>query len=659
MPLQEPHVSPQPLPDASELFLNPDFHAPRSGVVIRDLRLQILRVVIAAALLLLLGQSIRLQVASGFLFRKEAEGNRVRELIAYAPRGIFLDRTGIPLVQNVPVIDLNADPSQLPDDPEHLLRALEEALPTRDLASARALIERVTRTQDTGTGTARAPDPPRSLESSRVPLGELSVSPQQLGSPIPLVQDLSHEEFIAIASRVDRLTGLRVEATAVRAYRGSNAFAHVLGYTGSISPEEHTRFPGYLLTEAIGKSGLERQYESLLRGHHGARRAEVDALGAIQHDLGRELPIPGANLRLHLDAELQERLATAMQERFQVAGVTRGAAVALDPYSGAVRALVSFPAFPQNALARGLTVEEARRLLQDPASPLLNRVTQGTYVPGSTFKLAVAAGALEEGVATPSTMVESRGGIRVGQWFFPDWKPGGHGRSDLRKALAESVNTYFYTIGGGVPEIPGLGIERMTAWAARLGFGTATGIDLPEERDGFLPSPAWKEQTKQEAWYIGDTYHAAIGQGDVLVTPLQLALATSAVANGGTLYTPQLLATVEDSAGTVRERIPPSARAARVLQPETAAAIRRGMRAAVTDGSARGLSTLQIPVAAKTGTAQVGGTERTHAWVTAFAPFEQPKLVLVVLLEGAGGGDRFAVPVARDVLSWYFSGVKK
>lgn len=652
---RRPRVSPQPPPDASGLFLHTEAHAPQPGAVIRDRRLWTLRGVLAAALLLLLGQSVRLQVASGFFFRKEAEGNRVRELIEYAPRGIFLDRTGIALVQNVPVIDLIADPSQLPDDPESLLRALHEALPTRNLSPVRELLERVARTHGARAGTARTSDAQSERGNGADLSEELLATAQRLGSPIPFIQDLSHEEFLAIASRADTLPGLRVEATAVRAYRGENAFAHVLGYTGSMSPEERASFPGYFLTEAIGKSGLERQYESLLRGQHGARRAEVDALGAIQHDLGRELPTPGANLRLHLDAGLQERLTVAMEQQLKTAGVARGAAIALDPYSGAVRALVSFPTYPQSALARGLTTEEAHRLLKDPASPLLNRVMQGTYVPGSTFKLAVAAGALEEGVATPSSAVESSGGIRVGQWFFPDWKPGGHGHTDLVKALAESVNTYFYTVGGGTAETPGLGIERLTTWAARLGFGTQTGIDLPEEHGGFLPSPAWKEQAKGEAWYIGDTYHAAIGQGDVLVTPLQLALATSVVANGGTLYAPQLLSTVEDSAGTVRERIAPVARAERVIRPETAAAIRRGMRAAVTDGSAQGLRALSISVGAKTGTAQVGGTERTHAWVTAFAPFEQPKLVLVVLLEQAGGGDRFAVPVARDVLLWYFS----
>lgn len=621
---RRPDRTPPVPPPQADLFLSPERLAPPVERLMPNRRLAGLRLVISGILLLLLLQGLRLQVAGGFLFRREAEGNRVRALIEYAPRGIFLDRQGQALVQNVPAMELIADPAHLPDDLEPVFVVFQDALPTRDLTRLRAVLQRL-------RGDART------------------------DSPLTLLQGLTHEEFLALASRADQLPGLHTEATAVRAYRGAGAFAHVLGYTGKLSPEERAAFPTYLLTEALGKSGLERQYQSVLRGAHGARRVEVDALGAVQHDLGRQPPVPGAHLRLHLDAALQERVATALARGLQRAGVRRGAAVALDPFSGAVRALVSFPLFPHSAFARGLDPQEAAAVLGDPASPLLNRVTQGRYVPGSTFKLTLAAGALEEGIVTQDTTVESTGGIRVGTWFFPDWKPGGHGRTDLRKALAESVNTYFYAAGGGVEEAAGLGIERMTTWAGRLGIGASTGIDLPEERAGFLPSPAWKEQQKHEAWYIGDTYHAAIGQGDVLVTPLELAVATSVIANGGTLYAPRLLDAIEAPDGAIRERIPPAVRAERVIRPETAEAVQRGMRAAVTAGSAQGLRDLPVAAAAKTGTAQIGGTEKTHAWVTAFAPVEQPELVLVILLEEAGGGDRLAVPLARDIFAWYFS----
>ncbi|MDP3685665.1 MAG: penicillin-binding protein 2 [bacterium] len=603
------------LPEAPKLARTPP---PVAGI----LNLRGVRIAILLVLLLLFGQSLRLQLAFGFLLRKEAESNRTRDLVEYAPRGVFLDRFGTPLVQNTPAVELVADPVFLQEDLESLFAGLKEALPERDSANFQDRLRAIDR-----RGT----------------------------SPVPILENLSHQEFLAVSARADRLPGLRLETTAVREYRGNGVFAHALGYTGKLSTEEREKFPSYLLTESLGKAGLERQYEERLRGRHGTQSVEVNAQGVVQHDLGREPPEPGSNIRLHLDQELQEQATEALTRGLNAAGVRKGVVVALDPHTGAVRALVSLPTYPQSDIARGTNAPATRAILADPDSPFLNRATQGQYVPGSTFKLAVATAGLEEGIITLQTTVDSSGGIRIGQWFFPDWKAGGHGRTNLVKALAESVNTYFYTVGGGIGDTRGVGIERLTTWAKSLGFGEPTGIDLPQEAQGLLPSPEWKKNAKGESWYIGDTYHAAIGQGDVLVTPLQLAVATATVANGGKLIAPRLINAIEGPDGSLRERIPPAIRAERAIKLETAAAIRVGMRAAVTSGSARGLESLPVPVAAKTGTAQVGGTDRTHAWVTTFAPYDDPDLVLVVLLEGAGGGDRFAVPVARDILSWYFA----
>ncbi len=506
----------QAVPDVggAGLFDAPDAAPTRAPPPVLGRRLLVLRGVLLAALTDLLAQSVRLQLAAGFSFRREAEGNRVRELVVYAPRGIFLDRTGEPLVQNVPAMELVAEPSALPDDLEPLFIALKQALPGRNLDPIRTTLQTLNRDAvRLWRGTENVSIPESALE-----LVETVAS----GSPVPVLSGLTHQEFLALSARADQLRGLRIETTAVRDYRGDGAFAHVLGYQGKVSTRDRAAFPGYLLTEAVGKDGLERQYEQLLRGRHGARRVEVDALGAVQQDLGVVPPVPGANLRLHLDAALQEWMAATLGDALTAAGLRRGAAVAIDPFSGAVRGLVSFPSFPQDAFAEGLSPDSAEKVFADPGSPLLNRVTQGQYVPGSTFKLALAAGALEEGIVTPETTVQSEGGIRVGSWFFPDWKAGGHGRTNLTKALAESVNTYFYRVAGGFGDQPGLGIERIDAWAERIGFGDPTGIDLPGERQGFLPTPSWKQRVKGEAWYIGDTYHAAIGQGDVLVTPLQL-----------------------------------------------------------------------------------------------------------------------------------------
>lgn len=585
-------------------------------------RLRILFWISASVIGVLILRSAFLQISNNSAFRTQAEENRVRLLVEYAPRGVFFDRHGRQLVQNIPSTEVVIYPAELPADTEALIAELRSVLPDISAVELRDLLSGIDRT-----------------------------SPR----PVPLRSNISHEQQVAILAKEAQLPGVRVENHAVRSYQNNTMFAHILGYTGRITKEEKEIHPDYLPTEFLGKSGIEFSYEKLLRGTHGARRVEVDAAGNAQSDLGTNPAQPGANLRLHLDADLQERVSAALSEALRKAGVRRGAAVALDPRTGAVRALVSLPAYDHTALARGLTSAEAAALFGSADQPLLDRVIQGRYPPGSTFKISVAAGGLEEGVITPATTVESTGGIRVGQWFFPDWKAGGHGTTNLQKAIAESVNTFFYMLGGGFNEGQGLGIRRMTKWAERMGFGGPTGIDLPGEVSGFMPSPEWKEEVKKEAWYIGDTYHAAIGQGDVLVTPLQLAVVTATIANGGTVIEPRIVDATVRNDGSVIEEFPPKVRRSNAIHPETASALRGAMREAVVSGSARALANLPVAIAGKTGTAQTGGTEKTHAWFTSFAPAENPELVLVVLVEQGGGGDLTAVPVARSVLEWYFT----
>ena len=613
---------PEPEPRAlGEIFVTPSAKIRPTTDWLPVRRLRLLGYVGVAGLLILASRSAYLQVSHSGTYRTQAEGNRIRLLVEYAPRGVMFDRFGRQLVENVPSTDLVVYPRELPTDTEQVVAALREVF------------------LDIPAATFQ---------------GHLAGTPRGSPKPVPLLSDITHEQLVGVLARRERLPGVGVESRAVRAYVSGNVFAHLLGYTGLITKEEYDERADYLLTESIGKSGLERSYEKVLRGTHGARQVEVDAAGNIQNDLGTIPARPGTNLRLHIDAELEERLTTVLAEHLERAGVKKGAAVAVDPRSGAVRAVVSLPTFNHGTIARGLPPAEAERILEDPNEPFLNRALQGQYPPGSTFKLAVAAGALQEQVIQPTTTVESTGGIRVGPWFFPDWKAGGHGRTDIVKALAESVNTFFYIAGGGWNERQGLGIERMTTWARRLGFGRETGIDLPEEASGFLPSPAWKESVKHERWYIGDTYHAAIGQGDILVTPLQLAVATATVANGGTLYKPRVVDALVRGDGSVIETFLPEKRATRVVNQENAALIRRGMRESVLSGSGRALRDLPVAIAGKTGTAQIGTSEKTHAWLTSFAPADEPELVVTVLVEEGGAGERVAVPVAREIYSWYF-----
>jgi penicillin-binding protein 2 len=312
---------------------------------------------------------------------------------------------------------------------------------------------------------------------------------------------------------------------------------------------------------------------------------------------------------------------------------------------------VSLPPFDSNAFVDGIDPVLYHRLLDDPNLPLIHRAIAGEYPSGSVFKPVVAYAALAEGIISEQTTVMSRGGLSVGPWFFPDWKAGGHGLTDVKKAIADSVNTFFYMVGGGYESMAGLGVDRITSTARLFGFGQKTGISLTGEADGFLPSSAWKEEAKGERWYVGDTYHLAIGQGDLLVTPLQMAVATAMIANDGRRLTPNLIEGVDGYASSYAP--PKQPEVDPTIHLDALRVVREGMRRTVTHGTARSLQDLPFAVAGKTGTAQTPKEGKTHAWFTGFAPSEDPQIAVVVLLEDAGEGSEFATPVARVIFEWW------
>jgi len=301
--------------------------------------------------------------------------------------------------------------------------------------------------------------------------------------------------------------------------------------------------------------------------------------------------------------------------------------------------LLSFPTYDNNSLN---DEQFWQKLSTDKNSPLINRAIAGLYPSGSIIKPVIALGALEEGLIDNETTVLSTGGIKIGKWFFPDWKPSGHGRVNLVDALSWSVNTFFYYIGGGYEGFEGLGPEKINFYLKSVGLGEKTGIDLPNEKAGFVPSKEWKEKTRNEPWYIGDTYNLSIGQGDLLVTPLQVANYTAAIANGGTLFEPSIL---KDSSKIIKEKI---------FKKENIDLVKLGLRAVVTRGSAQSLSSLGISVAGKTGTAQVEGAS-PHAWFTGFAPYPNPQIVITVLIENGGKGSNLAVKITKEILQYYFN----
>ena len=508
--------------------------------------------------------------------------------------------------------------------------------------------------------------------------------------PVLLATDISREQALVLEEHRQDFPGVFVQAEPRRIYPTGSLTAHVVGYIGRISPEELTALnpdprsgqpQRYLESDSLGKVGAERAYEDLLRGKLGFREIQVDASG---HPVGapfREEPAqPGYDIVLTLDTELQEKVTEILQSYIEQANRNRpsyyrpvysGVAIAMDPRNGQILAMVSLPAYDNNVFVRGGDAEALQAVLEDPHHPLVNRAVGGEFPPGSTFKLVVASAALQEGVITPKTRIYDPGYLLVPNRYdptlppqvFPCWARGGHGWQDVVAGIQHSCNVFFFTVAGGTPENKyqdGLGVERLVHYARAFGYGEASGLGFPGEATGLLPTPRWKEEVLGEPWVQGDVYNMAIGQGNVLATPLQVLNAAAAIANGGTLYRPQLLLRVVDGEGkTVREFQPEVIRRVPV-DPEYLELVRRGMRASVTESYNAYARNAVVPIAGKTGSAEFGpflrkGIRQAHAWYVAFAPYGDPQLAVVVLVEGGGEGSRAALPAVVDIINYYFS----
>lgn len=575
-------------------------------------RFGLLLAVAVVGVLILGGRSFYLQVVAGSEFRTRAEQNRVTAQLLPAPRGIMYDTFGQQLVENISSTDLLLDPVLLPrrEDEGYLMETLPQLIPI-SADEVRTALERCRTTQ----------------------------------RPVLLAKALAHDQVLRIEEMAGQIEGTRLTSSLVRKYPYLEATAHVVGYTGPVTPEDLQRDPSLPPTESIGKLGIEEEYDQELRGIHGMSYVEVNAAGKPQVDLGKRDPLPGKDMTLTLDIELQKYIYSLFSDRDAAQKKegkpdTIGAVVVLHPATGGVVALASYPSFDPNAFSQPALRGGTKELFADKRQPLFNRAIAGTYASGSTVKPFLAAGGLEEGIITEHTTIFSTGGVSIGPWHFADWKAGGHGTTDVKKAVAESVNTFFYLLAGGDETHAGLGVERIEKYLREFGWGAPVGIDLPAEADGFIPNPAWKEQRLNERWYIGDTYHLGIGQGNVQVTPLQIAAATGAVANGKYFVIPHLN---QDKVASKR---------ALHFLPHTLEVVREAMRQTVVSGSGRSLAALPVALAGKTGTAQIGGTENTHAWFTSFGPYEAPAYVVTVLLEQGGAGDEDALPMARSIWEW-------
>lgn len=576
---------------------------------------------------LLIGRSAYLQVGEGDYYRGIAEANRTRVNVIPAHRGIIKDRNGLELAENSPDFRLLVWPKDLPNWPAAL---------SKNEAERQAQITAAI-TADVELVSAKL-----KLNTPELMSKLVNAKPAE---QLLLAEGIKYDDALAFYAQAEQYPGFIVEFSEKRQYYTSAipTLSHVLGYTGPVNAEEYAELAasGYRRFDSLGKQGLEAWHETELRGEFGAEIVEVDSRGRATRIVSRREPVDGKDLTLALDAQLQAYIEVVLEERLKTTPTKRASVVVMDPHTGAIIALVSSPGFDANLFTSGISSEAYAKLLNDPNQPLFPRAFAGEYPAGSTIKPVFAAAALANGTITSTTTFFSNGGVQLGNRFFPDWRPGGHGVTDVYHAIADSVNTFFYLIGGGNEAFPGMGLEKLMTAALTFGFGQQTGVDLPGEANGFLPSKDWKVEAKGEPWYIGDTYNVSIGQGDFLATPLQVARATAAFANDGHLVTPHFV-------------LDESHAAEKILETEIVKIVARGMRQTITAGSAQSLQAVPVPVAGKTGTAQWSSTLQPHSWFTGFAPYADPEIVITVLVE-QGGEETSALPITRDILTWYFS----
>jgi|WetSurMetagenome_2_1015567.scaffolds.fasta_scaffold00114_32 penicillin-binding protein 2 len=553
---------------------------------------------------------VQLQLVDGDKFRKLSESNRLKILSTPAPRGIIYDRNGVALVKNIPLysVYIMLDPDRKPNLPE--------------LASLLGLQR-------------------DEIESK---LNRKDNSPFV---PVKLKQGLSFQEVARIEAGRSDFPELFIQTDVGREYPFGKVGAHVIGYLGKLnqsqaSMPEYSNLPPETL---IGQWGVEALYDSHLRGVAGGRVIEVDALGREHRFVHDKPAVRGKDITLSIDIGMQKAVEDAFGEK-------AGALVAFKVDTGEVLALESMPSFDPNKFINGIKTEDWKELMSDKRKPMMNRALQGQFPPGSTFKIAMVVAGLEEGVITPDSIINCSGGITSGNHTFGCWRKGGHGAVNLHRAIKESCDVYFYELGKR------LGINNIHKYATALGLGSDTGLGLQKERPGLIPSTEWKKAKRGGGWYLGETYNASIGQGYVAVTPIQLALMTSTVSNGGRVMQPTL---IKDPADVrVRSSID--------LDPETLRSLMDGLSAVVNEpgGTARVAASSIVRIGGKTGTAQVVSKQKQgsarfmdHAWFVAVAPDEKPEVALAVFVEHGGHGGSTAAPIAKKAIEAYFLNKKK
>ncbi len=579
-------------------------------------RLVYLLISIVAVFLLLVGRAFFIQIVKEDYYTRLSENNRLRIVSLQPYRGLILDRRGEVIVNNVPAFHLSLVLEDVPDV-EKIAEKISGLIPISTEEIRKALFSK-----------------------KRLPF-----------EPARIKEDISLKEVAIIESHRLELPGVIIEVEGRRGYPHGQTAVHLLGYVREVSPEQQEK-EGFPLGSVIGQDGVERTYDSILRGNPGNKEIEVNALGHEVRVLNTKEPTAGNNLYLTIDLRLQKKAEEVLNGK-------KGAIVAINPQNGHILAMASQPAYDPKLFSGKISPEDWVSFINHPDRPLNNKAIQGLYPPGSVFKIIPASASIEKKILLPRTYCN--GYLYFGRRIYRDWKQGGHGFVDLHRAIVESCDVYFYNLGNE------LGIDTLSAFAEKFGLGLMTGIDLPSEKAGIIPSTEWKKQSKNEPWFPGETLSASIGQGYISITPVQLALMMGAVGNFGLRYRPMVLFGFEERKEKKSYFFPSVGMGRISVANETLSIIKEALIGVVEDNHGTGgkARSSLAKIAGKTGTAQVVGRKegisekdlpeefRDHAWFVAFAPAEEPKISVVVLVEHGGHGGSVAAPLAKMIIEEY------
>lgn len=569
----------------------------------------------------LVGFVFKISIIEHATFAKLAFQNRSANFPLPPPRGLILDKNGQSLVKNVPVFNLLAitrELKEIPNNPDEEINKVAEAIDQDQLKFKDLIHEQM-----------------RSYSAFFAQL------------------DLTKEQALAIEYLDPK--GFHIVPDTKRDYVDSHKISQIIGYTGKVSREELTNDEYYFPTDTVGRLGIEAWYEKELRGSHGNIFFTKEESSYVTKE-----PRVGKTVVLNLDHDLQIKLYDDIFAVLRESGLSRAAGIIQDPRSGAILALASFPDYDNNIFSSGVSENDYKRLFKNKAKPLFNRIISGLYNPGSTIKPFMGMAALQENIISPSQTIQDCVSLSVPNpynkddiYTFNNWRVE-YGPFDMKRAIANSCNIYFFTVIGGHDKIKGLGAEKMANYLKSAKVDEISGVDLGGEQKGFVPTPEWKIREKGEPWYLGDTYNTSIGQGDLLVTPLWLNRYVSAIANGGKMYKPRVAEKIINENKEVVSEFKSEIVSSLPFSPEVLNEMKKNMREVVVSGTAKILNELPVKAAAKTGTAEVVKRKSINSLFTVFAPYDDPEIALTILIEGSASNQGLAIRAAYNTLKWYF-----